>query len=225
MAEQERNETCALTVKRKRIMIYFIEATQKLIRTDGVDGLSIRKIANEAGYNSATIYNYFRDLEHLTLFGSVCYLRDYVIALSKSLKPEMSSLDRFRTIYRCFNEIAFQHPDIFHNMFFGRHSEMMGEVLHIYYSDLFPEELAGFSAPLRQMMLSGSMLERDRVTMQDMVVEGFVAPEKADITLRLIVAIHQNFIYEACIHGDSLDCEAHKQKFSEMLEYILAQAK
>ena len=51
-------------------MIYFIEATEKLIRSDGVEGLSIRKIASEAGYNSATLYNYFEDLEHLVLFGS-----------------------------------------------------------------------------------------------------------------------------------------------------------
>lgn len=38
-----------LTVKRKRIMTYFIEATEKLIRSEGLDGLSIRKIAGEAG--------------------------------------------------------------------------------------------------------------------------------------------------------------------------------
>ena len=43
-----------LTIKRKRIMSYFIEAAEKLIRTEGLDGLSIRKIAGEAGYNSAT---------------------------------------------------------------------------------------------------------------------------------------------------------------------------
>ena len=46
-----------MDIKRKRIMIYFIEATQKLIRTEGMDSLSIRKIANTAGYNSATLYN------------------------------------------------------------------------------------------------------------------------------------------------------------------------
>ena len=67
------NGEVALTLKRKRIMIYFIEATEKLIRSDGVEGLSIRKIASEAGYNSATLYNYFEDLEYLVLFGSVCY--------------------------------------------------------------------------------------------------------------------------------------------------------
>ena len=214
-----------LSTRRKRIMVYFIEATRNLIQTEGVDGLSIRKIANEAGYNSATLYNYFHDLEHLTLFGSVCYLRDYVMALSTSLTPEMNSLERFRTIYRCFNDIAFRNPDIFHNMFFGRHSEMLGDVLHTYYYELFPEELADISESMRRMMVTGSMRERDWVTMQDMVQEGFVAPEKAQLTMELIIAVHQNFIYEAVIHADTLDIETHKKEFSRMFEYLLAAAK
>lgn len=220
-----RSESSALSTKRKRIMIYFIEATQKLIQSEGVDGLSIRKIATEAGYNSATIYNYFRDLEHLTLFGSVCYLRDYVVALSNSLKPEMTSLDRFRTIYRCFNEFAFRYPDIFHNMFFGRHSEMLGEVLRTYYYELFPEELAGISEPMRQMMVSGSMMERDGVTVRAMVEDGFIAPEKAEITQQLIIAAHQNVIYEACLRGEGQDTQVLKDKFDQMFEYLLASAR
>lgn len=225
MTESEHHDTVGLTTKRKRIMIYFIEATQKLIQSEGVDGLSIRKIANEAGYNSATLYNYFRDLEHLTLFGSVCYLRDYVLALGNSLTPEMSSLERFRTIYNYFNDFAFRNPDIFHHMFFGRHSEALGEVLHTYYYELFPEELAGVNDNLRQMLVSGSMRERDLVTMQAMVEEGFVAPEKAELTLELIIAVHQNFIYEATILGDCIDIDAHKARFQQLFEYILKQAK
>lgn len=220
-----RNESPSLTTKRKRIMIYFIEATQKLIQSEGVDGLSIRKIATEAGYNSATIYNYFRDLEHLTLFGSVCYLRDYVVTLANSLKPEMNSLERFRTIYRCFNEVAFRYPDIFHNMFFGRHSGMLGEVLHTYYYELFPEELAGISEPMRQMMVSGGMMERDSVTVRAMVEEGFIAPEKAEITQQLIIAAHQNVIYEACLRGEGQDTQSLKDKFDRMFEYLLAAGK
>lgn len=225
MIESEHYDTSALTTKRKRIMIYFIEATKKLIQSEGVDGLSIRKIANEAGYNSATLYNYFRDLEHLTLFGSVCYLRDYVLALGNSLTPEMSSLERFQTIYSCFNDFAFRNPDIFHNMFFGRHSEVLGEVLHTYYYELFPEELAGVSDNLRQMLVSGNMRERDMVTVQAMVEEGFVAPEKVELTMELIIAVHQNFIYEATLQGDSLDIDCHKVKFKQLFDYILEQAK
>lgn len=225
MSEHDHNDSTVLTTKRKRIMTYFVEATKKLIQSEGVDGLSIRKIANEAGYNSATLYNYFRDLEHLTLFGSVCYLRDYVIALSQSLTPEMSALKRFQTIYRCFNDFAFRYPDIFHNMFFGRHSEILGEVLHTYYYELFPEELSGLSDEMRQMMVSGNMRERDRVTVEAMIAEGTVADEKAEITQELIIAVHQTFIYEATLQGDSLDIPAHKARFDEIFNYILSQAK
>ena len=78
--------------RRRRIMTYFVEATRKLIQTEGVDGLSIREISNEAGYNSATIYNYFRNLEHLSLFGSACYLRDYVLALSSNHSCQISQI-------------------------------------------------------------------------------------------------------------------------------------
>lgn len=225
MKINSQTESAQMSIKRKRIMIYFIEATQKTIQTEGLDGLSIRKIAAEAGYNSATIYNYFEDLEHLALFGSVCYLREYVLLLSNSISAGMPSIDRFRTIYRCFNEIAFKYPDIFHNLFFGRHSEMLGDVLHTYYYDLFPEELSGISENMQRMMVSGNMYERDRITMQDMVRDGFVSPEKADITQKLIIAAHQSFIYDAWLHGDHLDIAAHQERFFVLFEYLLNAAR
>ena len=172
-----------LTVKRKRIMTYFIEATEKLIRSEGLDGLSIRKIAGEAGYNSATIYNYFNDLEELTLFGSVCYLREYVAKLEKELRPDMRAIDQYRTIYRCFNHYAFRFPDIYHNMFFGKYSYKLGAVLHLYYHELFPGELDNFSERMKSMLVSGSMWERDHITIDKMVQEGDMDADKADTTL------------------------------------------
>ena len=51
-----------LDIKKKRVMMYFIEATQELILNEGIENLSIKKIAEKAGYNTATIYNYFEDL-------------------------------------------------------------------------------------------------------------------------------------------------------------------
>lgn len=213
-----------LTLKRKRIMIYFVEATQKLIQTEGVDGLSIRKIAAEAGYNSATIYNYFHNLEHLTLFGSVCYMRNYVVKLSGALTSDMNALERYRTIYRCFNDFAFEYPDIFHNMFFGRYSSMLGDVLHTYYYELFPEELNGISGPMRKMLVAGSMKERDNIIMEALVEEGFVAPEKAEMTLELMTSLHQHFIYEAVIQGNEKAGQCRK-RFDQVFEYVMEMAR
>ena len=50
-----------LDIKKKRVMMYFIEAIQELILNEGIENLSIKKIAKKAGYNIATIYNYFED--------------------------------------------------------------------------------------------------------------------------------------------------------------------
>ncbi len=46
---------------------------------------------------------------------------------------------------------------------------------------------------MRQIMMGGNMLERDRITMEKMVQEGDVAPEKAEDTMELIIALHQSF--------------------------------
>ena len=217
-----------LNVKKKRVMMLFIEAAEKLLRKEGPAGLSIRKVAAEAGYNSATLYNYFQDLEHLTLFASVRYLREYVALLEKNLTEDMNAFQRYRMIYRCFNTCAFREPEIFHGMFFGRHSGLLGEVLQVYYEQLFPQELDGLSGQMKQMLRLGTMYERDSLMMKDLVAEGFVAPEKAEKTMELMIALHQHYIHEAMIRsaisGD-FDTAAHQEGFDAAFLYIMEAAK
>ena len=156
--QTESKQRKALTLRQKRNMVYFVEATEKILKEEGIPGVTIRRIAAEAGYNSATLYNYFQDLDELILFGSVCFLRDYLLDLSRNLQPEMTSLERYRTIYQCFNRQAFQFPEIFYNMFFGRYSAKLGRVIQTYYLDLFPEELQGLPADVREMVIRGTLV-------------------------------------------------------------------
>ena len=79
--QTESKQRKALTLRQKRNMVYFVEATEKILKEEGIPGVTIRRIAAEAGYNSATLYNYFQDLDELILFGSVCFLRDYLLDL------------------------------------------------------------------------------------------------------------------------------------------------
>lgn len=221
----EQTNARVLTPRRKRNMIDFVEVTKDLIQQEGLDSLSIRKIASEAGYNSATIYNYFDDLAHLALFGSVCYLRDYILALSAKATKNMTSIEQFRTIYHCFNNEAFRYPDIFHNLFFGPHSESLGKVLQIYYYELFPEELDGLPENMQRLLVSGTMYERDKVIVSQMVKDGFIAKDKADVTQELIIAAHQHFIFEAAKKGESLNVKEHNKRFFKLFEYLLENAK
>lgn len=58
--EKDYGEAHLNPLQRQNMRI-FIEATKSLMDSVGEEGLSIRKIAAKAGYNSATIYNYFQD--------------------------------------------------------------------------------------------------------------------------------------------------------------------
>ena len=54
---------------RTQNMIRFIEAARELIDQEGLESLSIRKIAEKAGFHNSTIYLYFRDMDHLRTHG------------------------------------------------------------------------------------------------------------------------------------------------------------
>lgn len=211
-------------LKKKRVMILFIESAEKILREEGTSAVSIRRVAAAAGYNSATLYNYFHDLEHLLLFASVRYLKDYLEMLGRQEHSDMTALERYRTVYHCFNHFAFREPEVFHNIFYGRHSGSLEKVLQVYYYQLFPAELVGLSERMCQMLTQGTMRQRDQIIMKDMVKEGFIAPEKAERTLEVLIAVHQSYIYDAMIlhkeQGESFDVEQHMEKFNQLFEYI-----
>lgn len=210
----------ALSIKKKRIMIYFIEATEKLIKEDGIDGLSIRRIASEAGYNSATLYNYFDDLEHLVLFASVRHLREYVTTLGKAITPDMNALQIYRVIYTLFCDFSFRSPEIFNNMFFGRYRDRLTTVLKRYY-ELFPDEIGEQKMFVKGMLSEGNIYERDLAFMEGLVEEGFVKPEKKNMTVQLLVRTHQSFLWDASIEGPNLDAAQYVEKFMKIFDYIM----
>lgn len=210
--------------KKKKVMTYFIEATQELMKEDDIDKISIRKIAKKAGYNSATLYYYFEDLEHLILFASIRYLREYTSALAKNIKKDMTTMEKYRTVYETFNHYAFRSPVIFHNMFFGKYSPMLLEVIKGYY-DIFPDDLEGHDELLRSLLTQGNMYSRDKQIVDQLVSEGSIEYKKSDITLKIIISVHESYVYEAMIQGDKLDLEAHEKSFLEIFDYLLDNAK
>lgn len=64
----------------------------------------MRKAAAAAGYNSATLYNYFEDMEELVIFASMGYLKQYIVDLENTLEDSMNALERYRTIYKVFGK-------------------------------------------------------------------------------------------------------------------------
>jgi len=213
-----------LTLKQKRTMTYFIEATEKLIIEDGIDGLSIRKIATEAGYNSATIYNYFESLEILVLFASVRYLRDYVSDLKSNIKQDMTSLDIYRTIYKIFNKHSFSSPEIFYNIFFGKNSNKLTDIIRQYY-EIFPDEIEGQAPSIKMMLTQGDIYKRDKPIMEMLVNEGIINKDKTDIIVELIVRTQESYLLDAFNCKNESEIKLLSEKFMDLFNYLIESGK
>ena len=48
-------------IQEERIRGYFIQATKEILKGEGLSALSVRNIADRAGYSYATLYNYFKE--------------------------------------------------------------------------------------------------------------------------------------------------------------------
>ena len=66
--------------------ICFIETTRSLIDDIGVKNISIRKIAEKAGFHNSTIYLYFKDVDELILLASLKHFKGYSAALAENTK-------------------------------------------------------------------------------------------------------------------------------------------
>ena len=49
----------------------YIEAAYDLLARDGLDGVSIRKVAEEVGCSSAALYRHFPDIDNLVAVSSI----------------------------------------------------------------------------------------------------------------------------------------------------------
>lgn len=79
----------------------FATAFLSLLRKKTIDKITVRELAQAAGYNRTTFYNYFTDVYQL-----YAYIEDYVFAHIKDrIKDNMRHIDRELQFIRTFTQI------------------------------------------------------------------------------------------------------------------------
>ena len=111
-------------VQEQRVRAYFIQATRELLKSEGLKSVSVRSIADRAGYSYATLYNYFTDIQELIFlcvkdFQDEC--REFIQAADHGQNP---GPDRLRI--RIMNYMAYftEYPGIFELFFLERMADI-----------------------------------------------------------------------------------------------------
>ena len=202
--------------QRNQIFACFINAASELMENEGMESLTLRRVAKRAGYNSATLYNYFKDLDHLTVYASMKYFEDYNRNLARYLADEQDAFQRFLFMWRFFCASAFRHPHAYYNLFYGKYSGELTESIHAYY-EVFPEELGELDDSVLEMLTCGSLVERNRQMLQPVLEGASLSQEERESINEIILYCFKELLTQKIQMGDALD---NQTLIERQLSYI-----
>ena len=201
--------------------IRFIQAAQELIENEDLEKVSIRRIAEKAGFHNSTIYLYFEDVDQLILLSSLKYFNEYSKALSELSTKDLTPLETFIKIWNFFVQTVFRKPKIFYNFFFGKHSENLTRIMKQYY-ELFPEEQEEYSPEIEDMYYGQNIHERCLRVLELLIGTDTRVNEETIGLINDINVSYFKYLLEQKCQNPSLDSDILKDKLLKMLHFIIS---
>lgn len=101
------------TKQEERMKNYFIQATKEILRGEGLKFVSVRNIAERAGYSYATLYNYFGDVNELIFECINDFQEECEEFIDARTKKSERGLNKIKDIIIAYANFFVQHPGIF----------------------------------------------------------------------------------------------------------------
>lgn len=160
-------------LQRKRMWQYFIDAAVDIIEQDGLEAVTIRRVADLAGYTSSTAYNYFDDLSHVKFFASLKFTKVYIDDIPNYINPKEPTIKQWLALWRCFLKHSFHSPYIFHMVFVDDLGHTAENMFNKYYA-MYPEELIAVPEELQGLLKEHSFSKRSATFLASAVQEGYI---------------------------------------------------
>lgn len=201
----------------------FVDVTRSIMDREGADRVSIRKVAKSAGYNSATMYLYFKDVDELITMASLSYLVDYCRALARAQQGWRTPEETYVYAWEIFCRHAFLYPHVFYRIFFFQHSTPLEQTIERYY-EIFPHQLDNIDGAVYRMLRGGALESRDHRVLRPLVEDGELGERSAELISRMAVGHFRQLLSEKCERGDLVDDEAQARRQVEAVRFLLRSA-
>ena len=117
-------------IQEERIKGYFIQAAMEILRGEGIRDLSVRNVAEKAGYSYATLYNYFKDLNELLTVCITEFLNENEAGITSAVQYIPKGKQRLAVIYFTYIKYFVQYPGIFELTYFGKNKNSRNLILN-----------------------------------------------------------------------------------------------
>ena len=210
-------------VERDKIIATFIGAAREIIETEGIDKLSIRRVASFTGYSSATIYLYFPNADALVTLACMSYLEKYCRAIAADMDKMRTNLDAHMHTWEVFSRFAFSNPNIFYHLFYTPHTVPLRETVDTYYK-LYPHQLDDLEGPVYDMLLGGTLEERCMKVLWPLAEERNISFEDCEMINDISICYFRKLLETRCRNcGDENDSEILLAKMMKCLEFLIEQ--
>lgn len=105
-------------LKSERVKLHFAETAKKIILEDGVEAVSVRKVANLAGYSFTTIYNHFKSIDELLWYTRNIMILDIFKYMQNSAGEKIDSIAGVKSLFKTYLDYFIENPNIFRFFYF-----------------------------------------------------------------------------------------------------------
>lgn len=185
----------------------YIQKVHEIIEKEGVEDISIRKIAKTLGCSSAALYRYFDSKSELLYYINLNTLESYITRLNQAEKEWKNPWDIYVGVWDCYCKEAFRHPKAFNMLFFENTNEMLNGAIKEYYQ-MFPENIKHTNKFFWEMLNTSDFLGRDFEMCKKCEEAGVISYENAKRLNRVACMLYKGYfktVYDEGVEEDKVD--------------------
>jgi AcrR family transcriptional regulator len=149
---------------------YFVESTKQIIDQEGIESLSVKKIANRAGFAAGTLYNYFNDMNHLLQHVLLDYFDECITVVENSMTTDNITYETIENAFMVYSDYFINHPNAFNLIFLKDVGAMQGDVK----DNLLNPKVNIFFHQLLQKYFNNQMSEENNLEIIELSVANMI---------------------------------------------------
>ena len=188
--------------------VEYVRIAIRILEEEGIEALSIRRVAKEAGCTSAVLYRHFENKEHLLMIAAVKFLTPYIQQFIPQYKrTDISYIQKDLINWRIFINESFHNKTYYAMFFCGEQKTAIVESMFEYY-ELFPAERKKFDGLAASITLNNDLEERCQLGLRSAANWGLITFENAATLSKLTAAVFYGKFSQLTSDPDKIQAQA-----------------
>lgn len=193
-------------IQKNRVMSYFIDAANEIIQEEGIEAVTIRRVSDMAGFNSATLYNYFENLDHLLFLASMKTVQEYPKNILSYIEKAENIIEKNLLIWECFSKLSFERPKIYYRVFFSKLSRPTSEYVEEYYR-VYPKDHRDLQGEVPDLLDATDLNKRNYKILKPGIEQGYFAEEDHDEINDMTMLIYKGMLMRVMDKNEEYELE------------------